>query len=164
MNAIWAESIRENSETSLDQLEKSIPLGFIELSAQEKEFLHSSKPNHQEVIDALWKYEGINVFLWVLGLTDSLSLPNKVCSVPELVSMLLDSQDQVMNGTMRSPADILDAIDFNRCLHWHVVEARSKQRPIPDELDEGVIMERSYAFNWLINYWGQDWDNTFVST
>ena len=49
-------------------------------------------------------------------------------------------------------------------MHWAVVDARLRGQDAPSQIEAGIVYERHYALNWLIGYFGQDWDNVKTDT
>ena len=66
---------------------------------------------------------------------------------------------------LRPRAELLDQADLIYRLHWACVDARVMGLPAPQELEEGVVMERHRALFWLA---GCDkmcpWDDIDLST
>ena len=117
-----------------------------------------------------WKVEGVYILLWALQQIDELSFPDNPVGPDEI------SADQYPVGEHRSPAEfiasavgirttaeLLDANDLYYRLDWACVDARINKRTIAG-LDPGVVFERHYALNWLINYGDQDWDDVSCDT
>ena len=48
-------------------------------------------------------------------------------------------------------------------MDWACVDARIKGVQIT-EIHSGVVYERHYALNWLINYRNQEWDDVSCDT
>ena len=68
-------------------------------------------------------------------------------------------------GKVRKREEILDEADLTLRYDWACVDARVNGREAPASLEGGVVMERHYAFNWLIG--GSDgaaWDEIWPTT
>jgi len=65
---------------------------------------------------------------------------------------------------LRPQSELLDAADLIYRYHWAVVNARTKNEAGPANLDSGVVMERHYVLNWLIQNGNQEWDNISTDT
>ncbi|MDF1551166.1 MAG: DUF4272 domain-containing protein, partial [Bacteroidales bacterium] len=63
----------------------------------------------------------------------------------------------------RSKSEILDANDLYYRLDWACVDARINNSNL-SEVNQGVVFERHYALNWLINYMNQEWDDVSCDT
>lgn len=106
-----------------------------------------------------WRYEGVRVLLWALGLAD-LPYPEAIVDVGPMTAELRDLGTEGLRraARLRPQAEILDATDLHYRYHWAVVQARLDGTPPPARLYPGVVYERHYALNWLIGSGGQDWD------
>ena len=61
--------------------------------------------------------------------------------------------------------EILDAADITLRYDWACVEARIHGKEAPASLNGGVVMERHYAFNWIIGAnGGAGWDDIQPNT
>ena len=68
-------------------------------------------------------------------------------------------------GEIRDRQEILDEADLTLRYDWACVDARVKGEETPASLDGGVVMERHYAFNWLIGASdGAEWDEIQPTT
>ncbi len=71
-------------------------------------------------------------------------------------------EDFTSEAKLRSTEAILDQLDLVYRMNWACVDARIKGEEPGGNLMPGVVYERHYALNWLINYQNQDWD--YIST
>ncbi|QJB39263.1 DUF4272 domain-containing protein [Chitinophaga oryzae] len=134
----------------------------------EKKFLHH--PTEEEKTKATWKCESIWVLLWALGLLPELGYMTDLCNldmVPEEVFPFRGLAGDLTPffekaTTLRPAAAILDANDLYYRAHWSCVDARLKSEEAP--VHPGVVYERHYALNWLINYRNQPWDSVTCDT
>ena len=135
---------------------------------KEKAFLANPTDELKNV--ETWKCEGIWTLLWALQLTDELPFPNELCDLktvnPESypINGNRDPREYI-NGftTMRSKEEILDAADLYYRMYWACVNARIKGEQMTS-VNPGVVYERLYALNWLIQYQGQEWDDVTCDT
>ncbi len=68
------------------------------------------------------------------------------------------------DAKLRPLPEILDHADRIYRYHWAVVDARVNGRdPLPS-MEPGVTLERHYAFNWLVGYMEQEWDDIGTDT
>jgi len=127
------------------------------LSPQEKIFVAAKNPDKQLMINASWRYESLHVLL---------SFPNQACPVEEDLQIIADLTETAFRerAKLRSKKEILDQADLIIRLHWACVDARVKNQPAPAGLENGVVYERHYTLNWLINYLNQSWDAVTTDT
>lgn len=135
------------------------------LSPAEAAFVADPLADPQRRTNFAWRYEGLSVMLWALGLAE-LSRPDRIADVPALARLLKGSSQNglLRDGRLRSQAEILDATDLHYRYDWAVVQARVDGLPAPAGLDPDVVYERHYALNWLIGYAGQPWDGISTDT
>jgi hypothetical protein len=116
-----------------------------------------------EKVYATWRYEGLNLLLWAVGLVE-LAYPDDICDVAYIVSIILGNsrEDFFEKAELRHKEDILQEADKAYRMHWACVDARLKNQQVGGELHEGVIYERRYALEWLISE--QEWDNIEMHT
>jgi len=135
-------------------------------TAKETFFLLADSPDNHTAAQFSWQYECLNVMLWALGFIDTLSFPNEICDVPEIVRIIQQHTvyDSFLDASVvRSKEEILDEADLIYRYNWACVDARINSRPM-EIIDPGVVLERHRALNWLINYCDQDWDDVTTDT
>ncbi|PSL48062.1 uncharacterized protein DUF4272 [Chitinophaga niastensis] len=134
----------------------------------EKAFLQD--PQEELKTKETWKCEDIWVLLWALNKVPALGYMNDLCNldmVPEEAfpfrGPASDPAVFLAGATqLRSAAEILDANDLYYRAHWACVDARIKGEKEP--IHPGIVYERHYALNWLINYRDQPWDEVTCDT
>jgi len=126
----------------------------------ERAFLADPNPSQAERAKFGWRYEGVLVLMWAVGLED-MSRPTRIVDVGLMASAMsgLGTEGLMAGAKMRPQAEILDMLDLTYRYHWAVVDARIHGRPTPGGLDSGVVYERHRALNWLTGYQGQSWDD-----
>lgn len=134
----------------------------------EKEFL--ADPTDDKKANESWKCEGIWVLMWALNKIDTLDFPDEFCDLENInpddypvgqdkdPNIFIDSIDSI-----RSKSEILDANDLYYRFNWACVDERINGRQI-EAINPGIVYERQYALNWLINYMEQDWDHVTCDT
>jgi hypothetical protein len=137
------------------------------VSPKEKGLFESSNLQDQEKIDATWRAESLWTLLWALKKTDQLELPKEGVDL-RLIQDIMPAPDTscesfIAQATLRSPADILDALDLIYRIHWAVVEERLHNREPPGGFHESLVYERHYALNWLVRY-AEKWDDITTDT
>jgi hypothetical protein len=168
--SVYAEGICTGTEVKKNQ---ELISGIIKkynastfFTKEERKFMDDADPLKKDAINFAWKYECYNVLLWALSFFDDLEMPNKICDVPKIVQILVDNksyEEFERNSKVREKEEILDQADLIYRYNWACVDARINGKKI-NNLDSGVVVERHYALNWLINYLGQDWDNVTTDT
>ncbi len=137
-------------------------------TAREIDFLEDpteEKKNHET-----WKCEGIWVLMWALNLVNDLGSANEMADLNKIpYEKYPIGKDKDPNTfisipfTLKSKAEILDAADLYYRIDWACVDARVNQQEIKNA-HPGVVYERHYALNWLINYMNQEWDDISCDT
>ena len=133
---------------------------------KEQAFMDDPNPSDQDRANFAWRYEGVHVMLWALGIAPELERPDHICDVPFIANTLrnLGTEGLMRRAKLRPQAELLDAADLIYRYDWAVVNARLKGEEPPAGLDKGVVYERHYALNWLIGYMDQDWDDVSTDT
>jgi hypothetical protein len=134
----------------------------------EKEFL--ADPTDDKKAYESWKCEGIWTLMWALNKVENLDFPNEFCNLENInsddypVGKDKDPFDFINSiVSTRSKSEILDANDLYYRYNWACVDERINGRQM-ESINPGIVYERQYALNWLINYMDQDWDNVTCDT
>lgn len=137
-------------------------------SPEEWTYLNDPNSTEQTQIQYAWQYENLWVMEWALGLTDDLFWPTRICDVPQSVRIMREypsMEELTAAARLRPRKELLSQADLIYRLHWACVDARVMGMPAPQELEEGVVMERHRALFWLA---GCDemcgWDDVDLST
>ena len=135
---------------------------------KEIEFLEN--PTEDRMLEESWKCEGIWVLLWAIGTVETLGFPNQLANLNDIPQELYPiGQDQSPQeyidqvALLRPTNEILDANDLYYRMDWACVDARVNGEKITG-IHPGVVYERHYALNWLINYRDQPWDEVSCDT
>lgn len=138
------------------------------LTPKEIDFLNN--PTDEKKSQETWKCEGIWVLLWALKQVDELPFPDHLCDLGNVpsgnypIGQEKSPLDFISKCTeLRTPSEILYSNDFYYRLDWAAVDARIKSQAF-EHAHPGVIYERHYALNWLINYRNQPWDQVSCDT
>lgn len=135
------------------------------MTVLEEAFLQQENYEPQQLIDKMWLYESAWVMMWSIGLVDELKEPQEICDVEHVLNVLASYQnigELLVDVTAREPQEILTRMDENYLYYWACVDARLKNNPTPADLDEGIVMERQRAFNWLTQLNNESWDDLKV--
>ncbi|UTN03286.1 DUF4272 domain-containing protein [Flavobacterium bizetiae] len=134
----------------------------------EKEFL--ANPTDDKKANESWKCEGIWVLMWALNKIETLDFPDEFCDLenidPDNYPVGQDKDPNIFIDSIvsiRSKSEILDANDLYYRFNWACVDERINGWEI-EGINPGIVYERQYALNWLINYMDQDWDSVSCDT
>lgn len=133
----------------------------------EEEFLQQANYDKQQLIDKMWLYESAWVMLWSIGLVNKLDEPQQICDVEQLLTLLASYQnigELLLDTELRSASEILEKMDENYVYYSACIDARMHNKPAPANLDEGIIMERQRAFNWLTQLQLESWDDLKINS
>lgn len=138
------------------------------LTPNETQYINTLDPEEHECVQYVWRYECCGVLLWAAGVVEDLSYPSEIIDVPVLAAIFWQHKgisDLLAKGYARPKSEILDAADLTMRYDWACVEARIHGKDAPASLDGGIVVERHYAFNWIIGAnGGADWDDIQPNT
>lgn len=137
---------------------------FADASPAEMAFLGGGEPTEQQMINASWRTEALGVLLWALGKVDAADIGNVPVLRAALPGLYGATGEFVARAALRDEVEILTFYEAIYQAHWAVRDARLNGRAAPEELHPGVLQERHHAFNWLIGYCGQEWDEVTTDT
>lgn len=153
-------------EQAIEYLKK---YDFLE-KATPKELYFLNNPTDESKSHETWKCECIWVLMWALGFIENLGFPNNLAdlsNIPPEKYPIGENKDPNLFikdiGTSRSGSEILNANDLYYRLDWACVDGRINGKEM-DNAHPGVVYERHYALNWLINYMDQEWDDVSCDT
>ncbi len=164
--ALRAESLATDNEIPVAEIRDRFPLAFESFSPVEAEFMDTVEPEQQAIINHAWRYECLFLLQWALGHFDQLHFPTSICDVPKVARDILDhdASEMIRAAGLRTPDEILNELDLHFRLHWAARQASQKDKPVPADLDIGVISERRHALNWLTHFENADWDDVDCPT
>jgi hypothetical protein len=167
--ALRAESLM-SPELAVAELREKRPLAFRAMTPKECVFLNDEKPDQEQITNFVWRYEAVWILAWALGLVEVLCYPSETCDVDFLSKTFLatDEEALVKNSKLLPTETLLDAHDLHFRLHW-LIRHRQDGKPTDGEmggndLDPGVVLERCYALNWLVQHGGAEWDDVQTPT
>ncbi|SHK57025.1 DUF4272 domain-containing protein [Chryseobacterium polytrichastri] len=160
---------------SFDSIDSEEAISYLEecnlwehTTSDEKDFLQN--PTEDKKFQETWKSECIWVLLWALQLVENIPFPNELCDLNDIaldkypIGGDNDPNEFIKtNNQLRSKAEILDTNDLYYRYHWACVDARLNNLEMTT-IDSGILYERQYALNWLVNYMGQEWDDVSCDT
>jgi len=136
------------------------------ISPDENRMLQSNVLTDKDRIDASWQVEGLEALLWALGELPDLSPPSALCDVERVQQVfsffMADSADFVNKERMRPEDEIYEQREAILEHHWKIRDAHLHKKPVPADLNRGVIQEKHYALNWILD--GDDWDEVQTDT
>lgn len=136
------------------------------LTPDEEKFLAQDSFEDQELINRMWLYESAWVMLWSIGLIVELSEPTEICDVDALLALIADHinvGELISEAAPISTIELLDRMDENYLYLWACIEIRVNGLSTTVGLDEGVVMERQRAFNWLVSLHDESWDTITIN-
>lgn len=158
--ALRAESVASGEPMPVATLLSKMPLADDALSPQEQAFLQQDAPSQHDCAQFIWRYEGLYLLEWALGLADALPFPAAPVDAASTVATLIE-----MRGPqLRAPGEILDALDLHYRLHWHIRQSRLKKLGEAAGVDADVVMERHRTLNWLVRFQHAGWDQVDTPT
>ena len=138
------------------------------VTPEEMKFLQNPTDELKNIMS--WKCEAIWVLCWALNIVEDLGEADDMADLNTIDGELYPIQPGVdpnmfikKDHMVRSAEEILDENDLYYRLNWACVDARLNGHEI-DGANPGVVYERQYALNWLINYMGQEWDDVTCDT
>jgi hypothetical protein len=176
---LWAVELRAEG------MQQAEALGIIEqndlwhsVSPTEKAFLLHENPSPSERQRLVWRLESIWVLMWALGYIHELEWPGDMCDVTKLAKLVSDREDDptfITSARTRAASEILDAQDLIMRIHWAIRDAllheggmipedliwstRSEFVPVTACAAVGVVEQRHYTLNWLVNFLKpENWD------
>ncbi|EAY24230.1 DUF4272 domain-containing protein [Microscilla marina] len=138
------------------------------LTPRERAFLQN--PTEELKSQETWKCEGIWTLMWALGVVDELSFPDTLANLNDIpveqypIGENKNPRDFIESmTTLRDKSEVLNTNDLYYRMHWACVDARIARQAMK-AVHPGVVYERHYALNWLINYRNQPWDEVTCDT
>jgi hypothetical protein len=136
------------------------------LSPAEQAFVDKRDLTHEEVVDFSWRAEALAALLWALGGIPTLMPLNVQIDLdgnPLLEVIASDPAEFIRDAQLR-PAEELDEAEADLYhQHWRVRDAQLFGKPMPAELDPGIVYQRRYALSWVVG-WGENWDDVPTDT
>ena len=135
---------------------------------KELDFLRD--PTASKKQNETWKAECIWVLMWAMNVVDELGFPDTMCDLNHIASENYPVEGYqnplefiAEQNSSRYKSEIMDMNDLYYRIHWACVDARINGRQM-EIVNPGIVYERHYALNWLINYMEQEWDDITTDT
>lgn len=117
------------------------------LSVEENDFVLEPSPDRQALVNHAWRFEGVQVLAWSLGLIRHLAFPDTVVDTGAITALVVRDiapYELAAALVLRPRTDLLDAADIARRCQL-LVDAGSS-----GSLHPGIVFERNVAFDWLL--------------
>jgi hypothetical protein len=138
------------------------------VSSTEQALLLAETPIERQTIDATWRCESLQTLLWCIGKLREMPPASKLCSVPAMLDLMPEPGGKLTEFyrdlELRSEAEFNELYARTHYQHWQVGDAQIHGKPMPADLDPGVIYERHYAMNWVRYYEDDGWDEVTTDT
>ena len=114
----------------------------------------------------LYQIEGIWALVWCFQLVGFLDF--RIACSDDLATLLPDlrkgepSRKFRGKARMRTKEEIMEALDLAYCLHWALVDANIRHRPLPASVKPHIIIERRRALEWTLS--DESWDSISLDT
>jgi hypothetical protein len=129
------------------------------LTLEENDFILDPSPTAQEMVNAAWRFEGVQVLAWAAGLVRHLAFadtPVDTGAMTELVvvSIAGSGEPEALGAsvadswTLRPQGELLDGADIARRLA--VVSQAALAAGVNPVVHPGIAHERDLAFGWLL--------------
>ncbi|MBT9517551.1 MAG: DUF4272 domain-containing protein [Methyloversatilis discipulorum] len=140
-----------------------------ELSPEELKFVSALEPTERQRINASWRSEALLMLLWSIGVVKELPGLAEQCDAGNFQRVLPPFADVTVNefissAQRRSDDELFEMANELLDSHWEARDARINKKPMPANLDIGIIQERHHAINWVIGYDGLPWDEVTTDT
>ena len=122
------------------------------LTIEEHDFVLEPEPSRQELVQFAWRFEGLRVMEWALGIVKHLGFPVDPADPAVAVQLCMEKILNASTGDvleLRSTKELLDAADVT----WSLTAVSAALQAAPVEgvtLHPGVVHERSQGFTWLV--------------
>lgn len=161
--AVRAEGLETKQPDIRPVLRDMNPIGIASLTPKEEAFMAADAPDPQTRLQMYWRYEALNLLLWVLGdgagEIDRSDTQRDPAALARAAVAL--AEDGSHRPALRPVTDILGALDRTWREHWIVREVQRTEAGI-ERLSPDVVMERHVALNWLTGFQnepGTAWDD-----
>lgn len=122
------------------------------LTVAENDFVLDTDPPVEDLVMYAWKFEGLRVMEWALGLVKHLAFPAEPASPATATELCVHHILNAPEGdslSLRSTKELLDGADVAWCIS--AVSAALRASPVEGlTVDHGIVHERALAFDWLV--------------
>jgi len=140
-----------------------------ELSPEELKFVSTLEPTERQRTNGSWRSEALLMLLWSIGVVNELPGLAQQCDVGTFQRVLppfanVTVNEFISSAQRRSDDELFEMANDLLDSHWEARDARINSKPMPANLDIGIIHERHHAINWIIGYGGLPWDDVTTDT
>lgn len=141
---------------------------WLHASPKEKGFLNIAKSSQRDIFSATWRAEAQVALLWSINKLKSLGTLAETCESGPLVDAIPDLGESterfIATAKLRPRKKINQEYEVIYDAHCRLRDARRRGVEPPEAINADVIQERHYAFNWIMGYCGQSWDDITTDT
>jgi hypothetical protein len=130
-------------------------------SPAEQELLSRDTLSRQQVIEATWQVECIQVCAWALNLANLDHFRQCDDGLASLFPIQVDPTFFLRSARLRAHTELYQECDLVYCLHWAARDASLNGTKTPVSLE--IIQERRRAIEWLVGS-ERDWDDISMDT
>ena len=130
-------------------------------------FFDRATPSQNEIVQYSWRAEATVPLFWALYQLDELPLLTTQVSWDHIVTLpnIINDPDSFIQKSKRRPVAEIEAAESELYhQHWRVRDAQLFEKPMPDEVNPGIVYERRYAASWLVGWGNSTWDNVSTDT
>ena len=124
--------------------------------------------NERAQINLSWKSEALVSLLWSINKFQNIHKLDSSVDIDDLrrfsVHPPSTTEEYIKSAELRSEEEIEDEYEVVFDAHWSVRDAQINKKPIPNNLDSGVVMERHFGFNYVMGYCSLPWDEITTDT
>lgn len=138
-----------------------------ELTPNELDFVKDPS-NERAQINLSWKSEALVSLLWSINKFHSIPKLDSSVDIEDLKRFTVHppsaTEEYIKTAELRSEDEIEDEYESVYNAHWSVRDAQINRKPIPNNLDSGVVIERHFGFNYVTGYCSLPWDEITTDT
>lgn len=133
----------------------------------EKEFLEKKTTKEQNA-KFTWRIEALVPLLWSISKIDTMPGLKSECDTGPLKAAVIwppnSTKEYLASSKTRAEDDLFEEHEKVYQAHWEIRDAQLNNKTVPKKLNQEVVYERHYGFNWVTGYMGQDWDDITTDT
>jgi hypothetical protein len=139
-----------------------------ELSPKEVETLTAQVPTKRQNIDASWRSEALQVMLWSIRKLELLPPITEIAKISRILDVMpafgKPTSDFISSASLRSNEEIDAELEKTVSAHWQIRNERGHPEQKREPMIDGVVVERHWALEWIVNYDDEPWDQVPLTT